>query len=237
MWKKHMNWNIINPHLRVSFVSVLLVFNASLNDVAPTSPMLFPIVCSFKQNFLISCFVCFYSWCSQNRLNLVNVVLIFKASPNELPPILSIMQPVRPCIYTKNGCWKHITKMSSLLCRLPKWRAVSVVLTFNASLNDVAPDSPIPFADDPRTTFYLLHHAFYSFQIWTNNSNKAFGVWYFSWLIRSVNLHQFLEAYCLLFSCERTKQSNLWMLFVFNANDSNQVQSLMHLSLGIHSKL
>ena len=34
---------IWGSHLRSSFVSVVFDFNASLNDVAPISPMLFPV--------------------------------------------------------------------------------------------------------------------------------------------------------------------------------------------------
>ena len=35
---------LLCSHLRLSFVSVVLVFNASFNDVAPISPMLLPIM-------------------------------------------------------------------------------------------------------------------------------------------------------------------------------------------------
>ena len=37
-----MSFVLCEPH-RLSFVSVVFVFNASLNDVAPLSPMLVPI--------------------------------------------------------------------------------------------------------------------------------------------------------------------------------------------------
>ena len=34
---------LLSSHLRLSFVSVVFDFNASLNDVAPVSPILFSI--------------------------------------------------------------------------------------------------------------------------------------------------------------------------------------------------
>ena len=39
---------LLSPPFRLSFVSVVFDFNASLNDVAPVSPMLLPVV--FLQN-------------------------------------------------------------------------------------------------------------------------------------------------------------------------------------------
>ena len=39
----HVIFVFLSSLLRLSFMSVLFDFNASLNDVAPVSPMLFPV--------------------------------------------------------------------------------------------------------------------------------------------------------------------------------------------------
>ena len=39
---------LLSSHFRLSFVSVVFDFNASLNDVAPLSPILLPVVIKRK---------------------------------------------------------------------------------------------------------------------------------------------------------------------------------------------
>ena len=58
---------LLYVHFRMSFVSVVFDFNASLNDVAPVSPMSLSVDVKRKGNsellmdvFCVSSFVCFY---------------------------------------------------------------------------------------------------------------------------------------------------------------------------------
>ena len=58
---------LLSSQLRLSFVSVVFDFNASLNNVAPVSPMLFPV--DFDENGKecivdgchLCCFFCVYN--------------------------------------------------------------------------------------------------------------------------------------------------------------------------------
>ena len=54
---------LLSSLFRLSFASVVFDFNASLNDVAPVSPMLLPVVVKRKEWFVngrLLCVFCFY---------------------------------------------------------------------------------------------------------------------------------------------------------------------------------
>ena len=55
----------LSSHLRLSFVSVVFDFNASLNDVAPLSPILLPVYVMRKEKseLLIDAFCVFSFFC------------------------------------------------------------------------------------------------------------------------------------------------------------------------------
>ena len=57
---------LLSSHLRLSFVSVVFDFNASLNDVAPVSPMLFPVDLKNGNEWIVNechvfCFFCVHN--------------------------------------------------------------------------------------------------------------------------------------------------------------------------------
>ena len=58
---------LLSSHLRLSFLSVVFDFSASLNDVAPVSPMLLPVGVKRKEEsellmdvFCVSSFFCLH---------------------------------------------------------------------------------------------------------------------------------------------------------------------------------
>ena len=74
---------------RLSFVSFAFVFNASLNDVTPVSPMWFPVYffdMNGKELVVDGCNVLFLL-CSLYRLRVVSVVFDFSASLNDVAPV------------------------------------------------------------------------------------------------------------------------------------------------------
>ena len=77
---------LLSSLLRLSLVSVVFVFNASLNDVVPVSPMLFPVdLMRLKKSDLLMDFICMlFFLCSQLILSSVNVVFFFSISQNSL---------------------------------------------------------------------------------------------------------------------------------------------------------
>ena len=84
----------LQPRLR--FVSVVFDFNASLNDVAPVSPMLFPVYfMRMKKSGLLMDAICvLFLLCSQLRLSSVSVVFDFNASLNDVAPVSPMLSPV-----------------------------------------------------------------------------------------------------------------------------------------------
>ena len=86
------------------------------------------------------------------RLSSVSVVFDFNASANDVAPVSPIQSP----IYwsrkgkKKGGLLVDVICVLFLLCILSRLSSVSVVFDFNASLNDVAPVSPIPFSVDVK---------------------------------------------------------------------------------------
>ena len=130
---------------RLSFVSVVLDFNASANDVAPVSPMKFPVDLMGMENggLLMDAFSCVVSFsCSPLRLSSTSVVFDFNASLNDVAPVFP-MQFTVDLIMEKSGLLMDVICAMFLLSSPLRLSSVSVVFDFNASLNDVAPLSPI----------------------------------------------------------------------------------------------
>ena len=78
-------------------MSVVFDFNDSLNDVAPVSPILFPVIRREKEkSHLLMNVVCVSSfiWYSPIRLSLVSVVFDFNDSLNDVAPLPLILFPV-----------------------------------------------------------------------------------------------------------------------------------------------
>ena len=71
---------------RLSSVSVVFDFNASLNDLAPVSPMLFPVVVKRKEksDLLMDVFCVFFLLSSRLKSNAVSVLFDFSASLNDV---------------------------------------------------------------------------------------------------------------------------------------------------------
>ena len=61
---------VLSSQLRLSFVSVLFDFNASLNDVAPVSPRLFPVDLMRKEWIVDGCHLCVVSFVSTIQIEL-----------------------------------------------------------------------------------------------------------------------------------------------------------------------
>ena len=75
---------------RLSSVSVMFDFNDSLNDVAPLSPILLPVVEKRKEKKWIvdGCLLCvFFLLSSPLRLSFVSVVFDFNNSLNDVAPL------------------------------------------------------------------------------------------------------------------------------------------------------
>ena len=79
---------LLSSPVRSSFLSVVFVFSASLNDVAPVSPISLPVDVMRKGkrvNCLCMSFVS--SFASPNRFSSVSVVFDFSASLNDAAPV------------------------------------------------------------------------------------------------------------------------------------------------------
>ena len=84
---------LLSSLLRLSFVSVVFDFNASLNDVAPVSPISLSVdaMRMEKSGLLIDAFcVSSFFLSSQSRLSLVSVVFDFNASPSDVTSVSPI---------------------------------------------------------------------------------------------------------------------------------------------------
>ena len=80
--------------LRESFASVVFDFNATLNDVAPVSPILLSVCVKRKGkgDLLMNVFLCvFFMLYSPLRLSSVSVVFDFSASLNDDAPVSPIL--------------------------------------------------------------------------------------------------------------------------------------------------
>ena len=80
---------------RLSRVSVVFDFNASLSDFAPVSPMPVPIcLIIIEKSGLLMDVLCVAFLCSPHRLSSVSVVFDFNASLNDAAPVSLILFPV-----------------------------------------------------------------------------------------------------------------------------------------------
>ena len=77
---------------RLSSVSVVFDFNASLNDVAPVSPILLSVdLMKMKMSVLFVGAICvIFLLCLHLRLSFVSVVFDFNASLNDVAPLSPI---------------------------------------------------------------------------------------------------------------------------------------------------
>ena len=97
---------LLSLQLRSSAVSVVFDSNASLNDVAPVSPIPFPVDAKRerekkKSELLMDVFcVSFFILYSQLRWSFMSVVFDFNASLNDFTPMFPIPSPVE---MNKNG--------------------------------------------------------------------------------------------------------------------------------------
>ena len=135
--------------LRSRTVRVVFDFNDSLSDVAPVSPISFPVV--VKRNGKNECLFCVFSFlCSHNQdwvqwVKCLISVLHSMMLPLCLQSCSLLVWIERKKEWFADWCLLCVFFLLSLLLRL---RAVSVVFDFNDSLNDVAPVSPILFSVD-----------------------------------------------------------------------------------------
>ena len=84
---------LLSLHLRLSSVSVVFDFNASLNDVAPFSPIMLPVdLMRMEKNGLLMDAICVLFLLSLlPRLSLVSVVFDFNASLNDVAPVFPML--------------------------------------------------------------------------------------------------------------------------------------------------
>ena len=87
---------LLSSPLRLSSVSVVFDFNDSLNNVAPLSPILFPVdvMRNEKSELLVFVFCVFFLLSSPLRLSFLGVVFDFSASLNDVAPVSPILLPV-----------------------------------------------------------------------------------------------------------------------------------------------
>ena len=80
----------------LSLTSVVFDFNASLNDVAPVSPMLFPVdlMRMEKSGLLVDTICVLFLLSSLHRWSLTSVVFDFNASLRDVAPVYPISFPV-----------------------------------------------------------------------------------------------------------------------------------------------
>ena len=142
----------LSSQLRSSFMSVVFDFNASLNDVAPVSPMWLPVYVMWNEE----------EWIVDGCLCVPSFVDTVQIEPSECCVWFQwFTQWCCSCVsnivsYWSEVKWKERIVDECLLCvffllSLPlriSW--VIVVFDFSASLNDVAPVSPISLADDVK---------------------------------------------------------------------------------------
>ena len=130
---------------RFSSVSVVFDFNASLNDVAPVSPMLLTVdLMEMEKSGLLTNVICvLFLLCPLLRLSSVSVVFDFNASLNDFAPGSPILLSVDLMRVEKSGLLMDAICVLFLLSSQLRLKSVSVVFDFNASLNDVAPVSPM----------------------------------------------------------------------------------------------
>ena len=90
----------------------------------------------------------FFLLSSPPRLSSVSVELDFNASPSEIAPVSPILLSVDLMKMKMSVLFVGAICVIFLLCLHLRLSFVSVVFDFNASLNDVAPVSPMLFSVD-----------------------------------------------------------------------------------------
>ena len=87
---------LLFSHHRSSSVSAEFDFNASLNDVAPFSPISLPVdLMGMKKSGLLMDVICvLFLLCSRLRSSSVSVVFDFSASLIDVAPVSPILLPV-----------------------------------------------------------------------------------------------------------------------------------------------
>ena len=88
---------LLSSQLKSSSASVVFDFSASLNDVAPMSPILFTVYMKRKgEEWIVDgCLLCvFFLLSSQLRLSFVSVVFDFNDSLNDIAPNSSMLLTV-----------------------------------------------------------------------------------------------------------------------------------------------
>ena len=135
---------------RLSSVSVVFDFNASLNDVAPVSPILLTVdLMRMEKSGLSMDVICvLFLLSSQNRSSFMSVVFDFNASLNSFVPVSPILFTVDLLRMEKSELLVDVICVLFVLCSRLRLSSVSVVFVFNASLSDVAPVSPILLSVD-----------------------------------------------------------------------------------------
>ena len=134
--------------IRLSSVSVVFDFNASLNDVAPVSPILLTVdLMRMEKSGLSMDVICvLFLLCSQNRSSFMSVVFDFNASLNSFVPVSPILFTVDLLRMEKSELLVDVICVLFVLCSRLRLSSVSVVFVFSASLNDVAPVYPMSFS-------------------------------------------------------------------------------------------
>ena len=87
---------LLSLQLRLSFVSVVFDFNASLNEVAPVSPILLSVdIKKIETSGLLIDYICvLFLLCLQLRSSSVSVMFDFNASLNDVAPLSSMLLSV-----------------------------------------------------------------------------------------------------------------------------------------------
>ena len=126
-------------------MSVVFDFNASLNDAAPASPMSLPadLMRMEKSGLLMDAICVLFLLCSLSRLTFVSVVFDFNASLNDAAPVSPMLFPDDLMRVEKSELLVNVICVLFLLPLQLRLSFVSVAFDFNASLNDIAPVSPM----------------------------------------------------------------------------------------------
>ena len=87
---------LLSSQIRLSFVSVVFDFNASLNDVAPVSPMSLPdgLMINEQEWIVDGCHFCVVSFVLHLRFSFVSVVFDFNASLIDVASVSPMLLPV-----------------------------------------------------------------------------------------------------------------------------------------------
>ena len=138
---------LLSSHLRLSSVSVVFDFNASLNDVVPLPPILLTVDVKSKEksDLLMDVFVSLLSFVFTTQIEFRECCVQFQwftqwccSCVSNLVPCWCKEKEKEGYVY---GCLLSVLFLFSYSqCRSS---SVSAVFDFNDSLNDVAPVSPI----------------------------------------------------------------------------------------------